>query len=108
MTDGQSRAQQVLEAVLRHVPQLDPPTTILDSWTEGDDVFCLVYRQDRYDWPLGLRRSVTPEWTIDGLVFEVLTCELEEPLGSLMSALEPDDRGVMWWSGNPPEWTVPR
>jgi hypothetical protein len=103
-----SRAEQVLERVIDAVPRLMPETTVLDSWTEGDDVFCLVYRQARYDWPLGLRRRVPPEWSIDGLVQEVVICELEEPLGSLMPTLQPDAAGVRWWSGNPPEWSVPR
>jgi hypothetical protein len=103
-----SRAQQVLERVIREVPRLTPATAVLDSWTEGDDVFCLVYRQEGYDWPLGLRRHVPPEWTVDGLVQEILICELEEPLGSLSATLQADDAGVRWWRGNPPEWSVPR
>lgn len=90
------------------VPRLMPATTVLDSWTEGEDVFCLVYRQARYDWPLGLRRRVPPGWSIDGLVQEVIMCELEEPLGNLEVTLQADDAGVRWWSGNSPEWSVPR
>lgn len=85
-------------------------THVERSWTEGDDVLCLVYRQPRWygDLVIGLRRSIESDWTIDGVADEVLNGELHEPLGTIYATLEPDDEGVMWWSGNLPEWKVRR
>ena len=80
------------------------PTEVVDSWTEGPSVLCLVYRQRGYRYTLGLRREVEDDWTLEGLADEILTCELDEPLGSMIDTLQPDDQGVMWWSGNLPEW----
>lgn|GEM_PF-3530313 len=82
---------------------------LVDSWVEAEDVFCVVYRQPLYG-PilLGLRRVVEADWTIEGVVDEVVTCELGEPLGSLWETLTPDEAGTMWWAGNPPEWKVRR
>ena len=60
----------------------------MDSWTEGDDVFCLVNRHpEHYDGTLGLHRVVEDDWTIDGVVDQVLVGELGEPLGSMEDTL---------------------
>ena len=69
-------------------------------------MLCLIYRQPKWygDLTLGLRRAVESDWTIDGVVNEILAGELEEPLGSMHDTLEPDESGAMWWSGNLPEW----
>jgi hypothetical protein len=76
------------------------------TWTESADVLCLVYRQPGMypDMTLGLRRTVDPDWTVEGVADEILCCELGEPLGSLYAGLEADEDGVMWWTGNLPEW----
>lgn len=105
-----SRAEQVLALVLTGLAARpdtsDFVTHVERSWTEGDDVLCLVYRQPRWygDLTIGLRRTVEPDWSIDGVADEVLVGELDEPLGSMFDTLEPDEDGVMWWSGNLPEW----
>ncbi|RHA39005.1 hypothetical protein [Cellulomonas rhizosphaerae] len=84
-------------------------TEVVEAWAEPDDVFCLVYRQPLYgDVLLGLRRAVEPDWTIDGVVDEILSFELGEPLGSLFDTLIRNDAGVHWWNGHPDEWKVRR
>lgn len=94
--------------MLQALPSANPPIELVDSWTEGDDVFCLVYRQpEHYDGTLGLRRVVEDDWTIDGVVGQVMDGELGEPLGGLVNTLQPDEGGVMWWSGDLPEWKGP-
>lgn len=80
---------------------------VIDAWVESDEVFCLVYRyEDKgfFDGVLGLRRTVEPDWSIDGIVDHVLVEELGEPLGAMEDELSPDDAGVMWWTGDKPEW----
>lgn len=85
-----------------------PPIKLVDSWTEGDDVFCHVNRHpEHYDGTFGLHRVVEDDWTIDGVVDHVLVGELGEPLGSMEDTLHRDARGVMWWSGDLPEWKGP-
>ncbi len=112
--DHKSRAERVLERVLlglRSRPATsDFMTHVERSWTDGDDVLCLVYRQPRWygDLVLGLRRVVESDWTIDGVVDEVLSGELGEPLGSMYGSLEADDEGVMWWQGNLDAWKFKR
>lgn len=112
MSDDPSRAQTALDRILgalsgqsergSHVVQ---HIEVVNSWTESDDVFCLVYRDpEAYDFTLGLRRTVEPCWTIDGLVDQVLVGELGEPLGALEDTLRADDKGFMWWTGDRPEW----
>lgn len=108
MSVEQSRAKQVLDIVLAELPSLREPTELVDSWTEGPTVLCLVYRQSLYDCTLGLRREVEDDWTLEGVADEILTCELDEPLGSMIDTLQPDEHGVMWWTGNLPEWKVRR
>jgi hypothetical protein len=111
---GSARAQEVLGRVVAgagSVPWGDSNlvTEVVEAWAETDDVFCLVYRQLLYgDLLLGLRRVVEPDWTIDGVVDEILSCELGEPLGSVFDELVPDDAGVHWWNGNPDEWKTRR
>lgn len=90
------------------LPVAQPPIELIDSWTDGNDVFCLVYRQpEHYEGTLGLRRVVEADWSIDGVVGQVLDGELGEPLGSLEETLRGDEHGVMWWSGDLPEWKGP-
>ena len=103
-----SRAQEVLSHVLEGISALggEWATEVEAAWTEGNDVLCLVYRQPRMyaDVRLGLRRSVEPDWSIEGVADEILVAELGEPLGSRRDSLQADADGVMWWTGNLPEW----
>ena len=108
MVNRSSRAEEALSRVLAQVGSLDREWAIEveAAWTEADDVLCLVYRQPGMygNVTLGLRRTVEADWTIDGVVEEILVGELSEPLGSLYDTLQPDADGVMWWTGNLPEW----
>lgn len=113
---ARSRADDVLALVLAAIESRvgafrsdDLMPEVLTWCVEAEDVFCLVYRQPLYGpTTIGLRRTVEPDWTIEGVADEVVTCELGEPLGSLWHTLTPDLAGVMWWTGNPPEWKVRR
>ena len=106
MTEA-SRAAQVLEAVREGI---EPPQAhngylrLLDSWTEGEDTICVVYEGWWYPGTLGLRRNVEANVPAQHVVEDILSGDLGEPLGGLVDALVPDDNGVMWWEGNPPEW----
>lgn len=75
-----SRAEQVLASVLDQ----------LETWAGTE-----------------FRAEVLRSWT-EGVVDEIVTCEIGEPLGSLHETLRPDAEGVMWWTGNLPEWKVRR
>jgi hypothetical protein len=105
-----TRAEQVLAGVIESIRTQDESdwlaVDLQRSWTEGDDVFCLVYQQPGAlrGMTLGLRRTVEPDWTIDEVLVEVVGSELGEPLGSLFDTLQADEAGVMWWTGNLPEW----
>jgi hypothetical protein len=115
VSDSPSRAQTALERILGALSRpserrsrLVEHIEVVDSWTEGDDVFCLIYRDpEEYDFTLGLRRTGETDWTIDGVVDQVLVGELGEPLGALEDTLRADDKGVMWWTGDQPEWRGP-
>lgn len=104
MTQG-SRAADTLEGVLRNV---EPPRAsngnlrILGAWTENPETMCVVYQGWWYPGILGLRRHVgSTNWPLETAVLNILTYDLGEPLGSLVDALEPDEHGVMWWTGTP-------
>ncbi len=104
-----TRAEQVLSGVLESIRTQDKSdwlaVDLKKSWTEGEDVFCLIYKQRSLEgMTLGLRRTVEADWTINEVLAEVVASELGEPLGSLYDTLEEDDAGVMWWTGNLPEW----
>jgi hypothetical protein len=108
MTEA-TRAELVLALVLESLSTWEHTefrTEVQKSWTEGDSVVCLVYRQTGMysKLTLGLRRTVEDDWSIEGLVEEMVVCEMGEPLGSLYESLQPDAKGVMWWTGNLPEW----
>lgn len=98
-----SRAAAVLEAVLMGV---EPPRAsnghlrILGAWIEEPDTICVVYRGWWYPGTVGLRQHIgSTDWPVETVVLNILTYDLGEPLGSLVDTLEPDDHGVMWWSG---------
>jgi hypothetical protein len=87
-------AQRALSAVL----EPGPSVAIVDSWTEGNDVICLTYRNGPGRLA-GLRRQSEPDVPLDEVVQEIVYLELEEPRGTRGMTQGPD--GVMWWSGNP-------
>jgi hypothetical protein len=109
----QTRSEQVLASVLSSLSawgRTEFRTEVQKSWTEGDAILCIVYRQpDMYPTlRLGLRRTIEADWTVAGIADEIVSCEIGEPLGSLYDTLQPDAEGVMWWTGNLPEWRVRR
>jgi hypothetical protein len=53
---------------------------------------------------VGPRRQIASDVPLDRVVLNILDGDLGEPLGALADTLEPDDHGIMWWAGNPPQW----
>lgn len=98
----------MLEAVLLGV---DPPRAsngnlqILGAWVEGPETICVVYRGWWYPGTVGLRQHVgSTDWPVETAVLNILTYDLDEPLGgAVVDSLEPDGHGVMWWSGTSPD-----
>jgi hypothetical protein len=85
--------------------------TIHRAWIENPELACFVYESaEQPHGRLGLRRTVEQgsEWTVEGIVDEILTCEMGEPLGSCFDTLQADADGVLWWTGNRTEWKAPR
>jgi hypothetical protein len=70
-------------------------------------MICVVYQGWWYPGLLGLRQHIgSRDWPVDTVVLNILSEDLGEPLGSLVDSLEPDEHGVMWWSGtSPSSWT---
>lgn len=91
---------------------MQPPTgangvlQVLGAWTEGTDTICIVYRGWWHPSTLGLRRQIESDWPVDAVVEYIVTSELGEPLGSREAWLEPDEHGIHWWVGDPPDWRV--
>lgn len=57
-----------------------------------------------YPGIVGLRQHIgSTDWPLETAVLNILTYGLDEPLGSRADTLEPDENGVMWWTGTPPE-----
>ncbi|HEX6875650.1 MAG TPA: hypothetical protein VF165_08330 [Nocardioidaceae bacterium] len=105
-----SRAATVLEAVLMGVElpsARNGNLQILGAWTEEPDTICVVYQGWWYPGIVGLRQHIgSTDWPMETVVLNILTEDLGEPLGSLVHSLEPDEHGVMWWSGTSPgSWT---
>lgn len=105
MTQG-SRAAAVLEAVLRGV---EPPRAsngnlqILGAWTEEPDTICVVHRGWWHPGIVGLRQHIgSPDWPLETVVLNILTYCLDEPLGTRVDTLVPDENGIMWWTGTSP------
>lgn len=97
----------MLEGVLLGV---EPPRVsngslqILGAWTEEPDTICVVYQGCWYPRIVGLRQHIgATDWPLETAVLNILTCGLDEPLGSRVNTLRPDEYGVMWWTGTPPE-----
>ena len=104
---SETQAAQVLAAVLERLPAADEDNGgfhVLDSWTEGDDTICLVYRGWWHGGTLGLRRRIDADLPLDIVVGQILGAELGEPPGLLVEAVAPDSSGITWWHGEPPGW----
>ena len=81
------------------------------AWIDNADTVCFVYEAvEQPHGLIGLRRVIEqgPEWTVSGIVDEILTGEMGEPLGSCFDTLRADSDGVLWWAGNLAEWKEPR
>ncbi|WP_408895760.1 hypothetical protein ACJ5H2_12675 [Nocardioides sp. R1-1] len=105
-----SRATAALAEVLANLPPPSPDNgdlRILDSWTEGDDTICLVYKGWWEDGTLGLRRRIDPDVSVRDVVAQILNAELGEPPGGMIEGVEPDDDGIVWWHGEPRAWWRP-
>lgn len=77
---------------------------ILGAWTEEPDTICVVYQGWWYPGIVGLRQHIgATDWPLETAVLNILTCGLDEPLGSRVNTLKPDEYGVMWWTGTPPD-----
>jgi hypothetical protein len=100
-------AARVLAAVLEGIPA---PTEdngnfrVVDSWTEGDDFICVVYRGWWHESILGLRRRIEADVPLDDMIGKILDAELGEPPGALVEDVEPDSDGITWWQGEPRQW----
>lgn len=107
---AQSRARRTLDLVLVEAEDtMGSGLRVLDSWVESDDTFCLVFSSDLTPLehtPIGLRRTVDENWSVEQVADYVLVSELGEPLGSLVDELELDG-GVWWFRGDRREWRRP-
>jgi len=102
-----SRAAQALAKVLQRFPPPDEDNgdlLLLDSWTEGDDTICIVYRGWWHEGTLGLRRKIDADLPLSAVVAQILDAELGEPPGGMVEGVEPDSDGITWWEGEPREW----
>jgi hypothetical protein len=110
--EGQARSGEVVCQVVRAAQTSHQSVLkIHRAWIENPEVACFVYESaEQAHGRLGLRRTVeqSSEWTVEGIVDEILTCEMGEPLGSCFDTLEADGDGVLWWTGNRAEWKAPR
>lgn len=102
-----SRAAEALTAVLSGV---FPPSEdngqlrVLNSWTEDDEVICVVYQGWWFEGLLGLRRRIDDDLPLDVVVLQIVASELGEPVGRMVEGVEPDSDGITWWEGEPREW----
>jgi hypothetical protein len=107
VTQG-SRAAAALEGVLKRV---EPPRTvngnlrILGAWTEGPETICIIYEGWWHPGTIGLRREIESDWPLESVVLNILTADLGEPIGPSVDT-DPDEHGVTWWTGAPPQWRV--
>ena len=116
MSEQQSRAERVLDGVLYWLPRSvvteSSSMEVVDSWTEGQDTICVMYRWPGAPCTVGLRRRLEPDETDDDLVDEIVNFEIGEPLGTWFDAGRVVN-GEFWWDGGPPEshsynWGKPR
>jgi len=102
-----TRADEALAEVLARIPPPDEDNghlQILDTWSEGDDTICVVYRGWWYEGTLGLRRKIDADLPLSRVVGQILDAELGEPVGRMIDGVAPDANGITWWHGEPPEW----
>ncbi|WP_380162707.1 hypothetical protein [Kineococcus sp. R86509] len=100
----------------RHLAVTGGQVQVVRSWTSvhgGHPVLHVVYRHPWWDFTTGLRRHLDevehyplnlPVPDIDlavDLADDIVTSDIEEPLGSVLESMVPDEDGVWWW-GNPP------
>lgn len=75
---------------------------ILGARTEEPDTICVVYQGWWFPGILGLRQHIGPtDWPLETVALNIVAYGLDEPLGSRVDTLEPDENGVMWWTGTP-------
>jgi hypothetical protein len=101
-------ADRALRAVLDCLPHSyteGANVVVLDSWTEGDDIICLMYRFPWFKGVLGLRRRVEVDAEIqeslEEWAGEVANFEVGEPLGTIAHRLWLDHESVHWWGEVP-------
>ena len=76
---------------------------MLDSWTEADVAFCVVYRYPYFKGTLGIRCTFetdmygSPPSDPEQFGRDVADFDIGEPLGSVVERLRPDDKGIHWW-----------
>jgi hypothetical protein len=120
--DPQRWADDVHTALLRrltdparHLPTTDGQIQVLRSWTDvhdGHPVLHVVYRHPWWDFTTGLRRYLdeVEDYPLNlpthvdpavDLADDIVTSDIEEPLGSVSDSMVPDEDGVWWW-GHPP------
>lgn len=100
-------AQDALEACLQHLPESGLTETrtveVLDSWTEDNAAFCVVYRYPYFRGVLGIRCTFDTDMygapPTDAVQFgrDIADFEIGEPLGSVVERLRPDSADVYWW-----------
>ncbi|WP_041292312.1 hypothetical protein [Kineococcus radiotolerans] len=121
--DPQRWADDVHTALLRQLtdPARQLPATggrvhVVRSWAgvhDGHPVLHVVYHHPWWDFTTGLRRHLDevenyplnlPAPDVDpavDLADNIATSDIEEPLGSVLESMAPDEDGVWWW-GDPP------
>lgn len=106
MSEQESRASLVLSGVIKGAgqPGLGSGLEIIDSWTEGELIVCVIYRSALTDGAHGLRREVETDIPVQAVVTDILWHDLSEPIGAEAASLTRDSEGILWWSGTRPEW----
>jgi hypothetical protein len=104
---GGSLASRALRALLDYLPNSyteGSRVEVLDSWTDGESVICLVYRFSGTDLVLGYRRHVELDEelpTLESWVEEVANFDIGEPLGTVAGRMWLDPDGIHWWGAVP-------
>jgi hypothetical protein len=103
----ESLASRALSALLDYLPRSYTEGShldVLDSWTEGDSVVCVVYQFHGWDAVIGYRQHVELDDelpTLEDWVEEVANFNIGEPLGTIARHMWLDDEGVHWWGALP-------
>lgn len=108
MPDWSSQALRACLARLSTSRLVSIPVHVEDAWTEGPEVFCVVYRYPRSVQLIGARfiqpRDFPASDPFNDPEFfgaHVADFSIGEPLGSLADTLREDSTGVMWWGPRP-------